>query len=182
MKNWMRGLLVSLLALGSVGAASTVARAEEPGTVTPACADIVNGGPEYAGDVYVGPTSVTTDSIGISSTDPANATLLATLPVESEGTVTVTSDLAAPACAEDVTYRLRAVYADGTFDESIVYTTGETPVDLVMSVDVDRHATNCIDVELVTLDTLGQTLDRAPDGEGFARVCTNDGAGVGNWR
>ena len=176
MKNLIRGLVVSALALGSVAVASPLAHADDPDNPPVPCADVIqNGsGAEYTGSVYVASTDLTLDP-----SDAVQRTLLSTVPTESDGTLNVVNKLAAPSCP-DVTYELTVIYPDQT---SSTYTkTGDgTSTEIDFSVHVARHTGYCIQAQVRTLAG-GFTQDVVPDAsETPATVCNDGGGGGGGW-
>src|SRR4051812_6934191 len=136
MKHWIRGLVVSALAVGTVTVASPLARADIAGI--PACADVVFGGPDYSGNAYVGPTDLTLDP-----KDSTQSQLLNVLPAESDGSLHVPSKLAAASCT-DVTYRLTVIYPGGDSATETYEQQGDGASDVVtFDVAVKRHSGTC---------------------------------------
>ena len=172
MKNLIRGLLVSALAIGSVAVASPFAHADVPNI--PACGDFVDPSTgDYTGNVYVGPTPLTLDP-----SDSTQLSLMNTLPTESDGALVAHVYLAAPACA-DFTYRVTLEYPDGHYAATDV--TGQSADHFDITAPVTRHSGYCVSAQISSIDGAGVTQDLGPD-NGFDTVCNNGTGPFGTWK
>ena len=176
MKNWIRGTLVSAMAVGVVAVASPLAHADIDG-IAGTCHDIVSTTDvAYTGNVYVGPTPLTLDP-----SDANQQRLLAVVPTESAGSVRAEIRLGAASCATD-TYQVTVIYPNGNAEATTVHGDGESD-EVDITAPVTRHAGNCIEVQLTSIDENGVPQDNAPDAtESPASVCNDgNGGGTGHW-